>query len=116
MARKVKSHSRDRTREAFEFDVYPEGTLSLDAVDLAQEVQDDDAYEEEIAQLQEELFRLQIQQYLAGRRTVLAFEGWDASGKGGAIKRLTAQMDPRGYKVWPISAPSQQEAQHHYLW
>ena len=90
--------------------------LSLDAVDLSQQVQDKDAYEEELEQLQEELYRLQIQQYLAGRRTVFAFEGWDASGKGGAIKRLTAQMDPRGYKVWPIAAPSQQEAEHHYLW
>ena len=50
------------------------------------------------------------------RRAVFVFEGWDAAGKGGAIKRLTALMDPRGYKVWPIAAPGEEERSHHYLW
>jgi polyphosphate kinase 2 (PPK2 family) len=116
MARKKKSGARSARREAFAFEVYPAGTLQLDAVDLSQKVEDDEAYEKELEALQEELYRLQIQQFLAKRHTVFAFEGWDASGKGGAIKRLTAQMDPRGYKVWPISAPNAQEAANHYLW
>ena len=101
MARKKKSHSRGP---------------SLDAVDLTQRVEDEAEYEEELEQLQYELYRLQIRQFLSKQRTVLVFEGWDASGKGGAIKRLTAEMDPRGYKVWPISAPNALEAAHHYLW
>jgi AMP-polyphosphate phosphotransferase len=47
---------------------------------------------------------------------VLMFEGWDASGKGGAIKRLTQVLDPRGYTVVPIAAPQGDEKRHHYLW
>ena len=45
-----------------------------------------------------------------------AFEGWDAGGKGGAIKRLTQALDPRGYAVQPVSAPNDLEKSHHYLW
>ena len=47
---------------------------------------------------------------------LVLLEGWDAAGKGGAIKRLTALMDPRGYQVWPISAPRDAEPRHHYQW
>ena len=47
---------------------------------------------------------------------VLAFEGWDAGGKGGAIKRLTEKMDPRGYEVIPTASPNDIEKAHHYLW
>jgi len=47
---------------------------------------------------------------------VLAFEGWDAAGKGGAIRRVTASMDVRHYDVVPIAAPSEEERAHHYLW
>jgi polyphosphate:AMP phosphotransferase len=51
-----------------------------------------------------------------GLSTVLVFEGWDAAGKGGAIRRLTPALDARSYQVIPIGAPSQEELQHHYLW
>ena len=47
---------------------------------------------------------------------MIAFEGWDAAGKGGAIKRLTEPLDPRGYQVNPTSAPNDVEKEHHYLW
>ena len=47
---------------------------------------------------------------------VIGFEGWDAGGKGGAIKRLTEKMDPRGYVVNPTAAPTEVEKAHHYLW
>ena len=47
---------------------------------------------------------------------VLGFEGWDAGGKGGAIKRLTKCLDPRGYAVNPTAAPNDIEKTHHYLW
>lgn len=47
---------------------------------------------------------------------ILAMEGWDASGKGGAIKRVTEKLDPRGLKVYPVGAPSDDELRHHYLW
>jgi AMP-polyphosphate phosphotransferase len=45
-----------------------------------------------------------------------AFEGWDASGKGGAIKRLVAPMDPRHVRVVQFAAPTHDEKRHHFLW
>jgi polyphosphate kinase 2 (PPK2 family) len=56
------------------------------------------------------LFEKQCPPYL------VLFEGWDASGKGGAIKRLVQKLDPRGYVVHPIAAPSGEDKEHHYLW
>lgn len=50
------------------------------------------------------------------RRAVIVFEGHDAAGKGGTIRRLTAPLDPRFYNVWPIAKPSEEAAEHHYLW
>ena len=47
---------------------------------------------------------------------VIIYEGWDAAGKGGNIRRLTARMDPRGYEVIPVAAPNDIEKSHHYLW
>ncbi len=52
----------------------------------------------------------------ADRALVVAFEGWDAAGKGGAIRRLVRPLDPRLYDVHPISAPTAEEKAHHYLW
>ena len=51
-----------------------------------------------------------------GRHVVFAFEGMDAAGKGGAIKRLVAPLDPREYQIYNIGAPMQYELQHPYLW
>jgi AMP-polyphosphate phosphotransferase len=52
----------------------------------------------------------------AGRSIVLAFEGWDAAGKGGAIRRLTSAIDPRDYSVIPVAKPTEEEKHAHYLW
>ena len=60
-------------------------------------------------ELHNELYRLRIP-------VVIVYEGWDASGKGGNIRRLTEKMDPRGYEVIPVSAPNDVEKAHHYLW
>lgn len=62
-----------------------------------------------IQELHHELYRLRIP-------LVIVYEGWDASGKGGNIRRLTENMDPRGYEVIPVSAPNDMEKAHHYLW
>ncbi len=51
-----------------------------------------------------------------GISTVLVFEGWDAGGKGGTIRRLTAAVDARNYRVIPVAAPTDEERAHHYLW
>lgn len=103
-----------RTR-GLELEVYPPGTLTLDRVDLTADVAPDE-YEEQLARLQEQAFVLQIRNFLRGKRAVVAFEGWDAAGKGGCIQRLTARMDPRGYKVWPIAVPRDEDARHPWLW
>jgi polyphosphate kinase 2 (PPK2 family) len=50
-----------------------------------------------------------------GRRAVILIEGWDAAGKGGLIKRLTAELDPRFFEVVPIAAPSAVEKEQHWL-
>ncbi|MBB4004485.1 MAG: polyphosphate kinase [Aurantimonas endophytica] len=59
----------------------------------------------------------QIQQaYLkTGDEAVVVFEGWDAAGKGGAIRRMASVMDPRGFRVWPIGAPKGRDAERHYM-
>ncbi|MFZ1414563.1 MAG: polyphosphate kinase [Defluviicoccus sp.] len=51
-----------------------------------------------------------------GVSTILVFEGWDAAGKGGAVRRITAALDARDYQVIPIAAPTDEERAQHYLW
>jgi polyphosphate kinase 2 (PPK2 family) len=73
-------------------------------------------YKASLRSLQERISRLFVANLVHRRKAVIVFEGWDASGKGGAIQRLTASCDPRAYKVWPIAAPGDEEKEHHYLW
>jgi polyphosphate kinase 2 (PPK2 family) len=117
MAKKKAGRGGQRapTGSKVELEVYPPGTLSLDRVDLTADVATGE-YEERLEELQQQAFALQVRGFLKGERTVVAFEGWDAAGKGGCIKRLTAEMDPRGYKVWPIAAPRDEDARNLWLW
>lgn len=73
-------------------------------------------YDAELLALQERLARIQAAHIIHGSRSVILFEGWDAAGKGGIIKRLTAEWDPRYFQVWPIAAPSAEEKARHFLW
>jgi polyphosphate:AMP phosphotransferase len=73
-------------------------------------------YDEKLPRLQEKFRELQYELYKARRPMAIAFEGQDAAGKGGCIKRLTQKLDPRGYQVSPTSAPNDWERAHHYLW
>ena len=73
-------------------------------------------YKEQLQKLQEKMERLHGELYRKRIPIVLGFEGWDAGGKGGAIRRLTEHMDPRGYVVHPTMAPNDIEKAHHYLW
>lgn len=66
--------------------------------------------------LQERLERVQAAHITHGQRSVIMFEGWDAAGKGGIIKRMTALLDPRYFDVWPIGAPTEEEKARHFLW
>ncbi len=65
---------------------------------------------------QQRLQDLAWQAHDAGRSLIAVFEGWDAAGKGSAIRRVTAPVDPRLYRVVQSSAPSDEERAHHYLW
>ena len=91
-------------------------TPRLRDIDLSQEMPDKETYEKELSRLQLRLLRLQQQHYHGKRRAIIVFEGWDASGKGGAIRRLTEKLDPRGLRVWPIGVPTPDEQGRHYLY
>lgn len=73
------------------------------------------AYGRELAKLQLRLTQIQQAYLRLGRSAVIVFEGWDAAGKGGTIRRMSAGLDPRGYKVWPVGAPREYFAERHYL-
>jgi len=73
-------------------------------------------YKSERKELRRRLVRLQRQAKAVGISTVLVFEGQDAAGKGGAIRRLVQGLDAREYQVIPIAAPNDEELAHHYLW
>lgn len=66
--------------------------------------------------LQLKMLRIEQGLYLAKRRAIIALEGFDASGKGGSIRRLTETLDPRGYKVYPIGPPLPEEQGRHWLY
>jgi len=87
----------------------------LDNLDLSQKIADDE-FEGELARLQARLNLLQRRAGKRGVSTILVFEGWDAAGKGGAIRRVTGSLDARDYQVIPIAAPTDEERAHHYLW
>lgn len=74
------------------------------------------AYQSELAELQLAMLRIQQAWYHTSHRGILVLEGWDAAGKGGALRRLTEKLDPRGVRVHPIGAPLGDEQGKHYLW
>jgi len=96
-------------------EVRPSQQTILDRVDLSLELSRED-YKEQLRELQDRLFDLEHEIYMARIPAVLVYEGWDASGKGGNIKRLTNGLDPRGYEVVPFAAPTDEEKIRHYLW
>lgn len=73
-------------------------------------------YRAELQKYQQRLHQLSWQAYSAKRSVVCVFEGWDASGKGGVIRRITNAMDARLYRVISVAAPTDEELAHHYLW
>lgn len=75
-----------------------------------------DELDEEIKELQLKMLRIQQGVFHKKERVVIIFEGFDAAGKGGAIRTLTEFMDPRGVKVHPIGAPTEEERDKHYLY
>jgi len=89
---------------------------TLDEVDLTLTFDDRKSYEKTLHKLQKKMLKVQQAYFRQGLRAIIVFEGWDASGKGGAIRRLTEKLDPRGFRVYPIAAPGQREQSKHYLY
>ena len=92
----------------------------LSHVDLSQRLKRKD-YEELLVERQEQFLALRLR--LGGQigekmgpPLLILFEGWDAAGKGGCIRRLTAPLDPRHFSVHQYQAPTDREKRHHFLW
>lgn len=94
---------------------------SLNDVDLSLKLSREEGLEK-LERAQKRLLALRLQcaglfgDGSVGPGLLVVFEGWDASGKGGAIRRLTAQMDPRHVHVSEFAAPTDRERRHHFLW
>ena len=87
----------------------------LDTLNLEQSLSEED-YKRLLEKYQGRLNLLYRQAKQLGRSVILVFEGWDAAGKGGIIRRVTSALDARDYQVIPIAAPTDEERSHHYLW
>ena len=89
-------------------------TINLSDYEKGASLQGD--YDKQLAELQERLAHILVAHIVHRKHAVIVVEGWDAAGKGGAIKRLTAEWDPRAFSVWPVSAPTAEEKSRHFLW
>ena len=87
----------------------------LDTLDLTLQLAKPD-YKQRLAQAQARLLSLTESKRFERRALVAAFEGHDAAGKGGAIRRVTMALDPRRYRTYPIAAPTDEEKSRPYLW
>jgi polyphosphate:AMP phosphotransferase len=105
--------SKEVQKEKEEKNDFRNGVLA--GVDLTQKLSRKE-YKEKLETLQKRMKYLHNEMYQHRIPVVLAFEGWDAGGKGGAIKRITEAIDPRGYEVCPTAAPNDIEKAHQYLW
>ena len=85
----------------------------LGTLDLSKSLTKEE-YVRDLIKYQVALNALGYQVYVQQRPVVIVYEGSDAGGKGGSIKRVTEKLDPRGYVVHPIAAPKGEDATHHY--
>ena len=88
----------------------------LSEVDLSDKFIDEKEYQQKLKVLQSRLGELHNRLYRKRVPVIITYEGWDAAGKGGNIKRITGALDPRGYEVHPIASPEPHEKARHYLW
>jgi len=90
---------------------------SLGDIDFSVEpIQDKSLYIKQLKHWQTSLLDVQSAYFRQKKRAIIVFEGWDASGKGGVIRRITEKLDSRGFRVHPIAAPSIEEQGCHYLY
>src|SRR5258708_36844520 len=88
----------------------------LSELDLPKQIDDKSEYRERVQDLQLNLLHFQRKILESKRNVILVFEGPDAAGKGGVIKRITETLDPRVIRVYAIVKPSEEEYRRHYHW
>jgi polyphosphate kinase 2 (PPK2 family) len=117
IAKRIEHHRRRVTPPASPAPLVKplDGVTVLKRMDLGHAISDR-KYDEELAHWQEELSRLTRRKGFADNAVVAAFEGMDAAGKGGAIRRVTGALDARQYQVVPVAAPTDEERAHPYMW
>ncbi|MBR1797205.1 MAG: polyphosphate:AMP phosphotransferase [Clostridiales bacterium] len=91
-------------------------TTKLSDISLDDKTISEEEYERKLEVLQNRLHELHYELYRKKIPVIIAYEGWDAAGKGGNIKRITSALDPRGYEVHPIASPEPHEKARHFLW
>lgn len=96
------------------FDLNKTGNLA--DISLNDKTITDEEYDKKLEVLQNKLHELHYELYRKKIPVIIAYEGWDAAGKGGNIKRIAAALDPRGYEVHPIASPEPHEKARHFLW
>ena len=106
------SHSSPILQNLFPLKKMPK----LSEVELDGKVIEEETYKKELDHLQKKLGELHNRVYRKKVPVVILYEGWDAAGKGGNIKRITGALDPRGFEVQPIASPEPHEKARHYLW
>jgi polyphosphate kinase 2 (PPK2 family) len=89
--------------------------MMLQTIDLSPALEHEE-YKRLVIKYQVALHEMAYQVYIQKRPVIMVFEGWDAAGKGGAIRRITEKIDPRGFVVYSIAAPKGDSAVRHYLW
>ena len=120
---RISRHIRHRLVEQAEVEVLQETDAIvqiaqknvLDSLNLSLNLEKED-YKKQLAYYQGKLNKLGRIAHEQKRSCVLVFEGWDAGGKGGAIRRITHAIDARNTRVISIAAPTDEENNHHYLW
>ncbi len=88
----------------------------LSSISLKDKTITEEEYDKKLDELQNRLHELHNVLYRKKIPVIIAYEGWDAAGKGGNIKRIAASLDPRGYEVHPIASPEPHEKARHFLW
>ena len=91
-------------------------TNKLSSISLNDKTLTDEEYDKKLNELQNRLHGLHYELYRRKIPVIIAYEGWDAAGKGGNIKRIAAALDPRGYEVHPIASPEPHEKARQFLW
>lgn len=110
----AKKDSKEKKPEK-ENAAFAKGMTILHSLDMTQSLTRE-AYSTEVKKQQGRVNKLFRRAKEKGVSVILLFEGWDAAGKGGAVRRLTAALDAHDYQIIPIAAPTDEEKAHHYLW